>query len=173
MGTKHRQDRATARIKFAISCWEKFFFKFGRTAPCSSTLPFTSVLRIPAIISSVIPQTSNELRSNRIIPRGAATSLAPVHLSYKTILHPCIFRLHEPLTSSLNRPVAGFSWSGNLCGNFFLLQSRPPFFRPSCIFAHYFARPPFSRGILFTAEIACKTRNAPPSIFIAACDAEQ
>jgi len=39
----------------------------------------------------------------------------------------------------------------------------PPFLlhRPSCIFAHYFAQPPFSRGILFAVEIACETRNAP------------
>lgn len=68
---------------------------------------------------------------------------------------------------SLDQPAAGFPRSGS-CGN-----SLIPLRRPSCTFAYYFARPPFNRGILFTAEIACETRNAPPSIFIAACDAEQ
>lgn len=79
-----------------------------RACPASAV---PSVPRIPAIISSVIPQTSSEPRSNRIIPRGAATWPVPIHSpSYKTILHPCTFRLHLPLASrlSLDRPVTGF-----------------------------------------------------------------
>jgi len=53
---------------------EKFF---SNSATSRVTLS-PSVPRMPVVISSV-PQTSSEPRSNRIIPRGATTSPAPIH----------------------------------------------------------------------------------------------
>lgn len=64
--------RSTARIKFAIFC-RKFF----SSSAAPSAVP--SAPRIQAIISSVISQTSSEPRSNRIIPCGAAISLASIY----------------------------------------------------------------------------------------------
>jgi len=55
---------------------EKFFSNSATSRVALSPVP--SVPRMPVVISSV-PQTSSEPRSNRIIPRGATTSPAPIH----------------------------------------------------------------------------------------------
>lgn len=57
----------------------KNFFSSSATPHRATPPPIPSVPRIPTIISSVIPQTLSEPRSNRIIPRDVATSPAPIH----------------------------------------------------------------------------------------------
>lgn len=116
----------------------------------------------------MIPQTSSDPRPNRIIPRNAATSSGVIHPSdYKKILQHCVFRRFLATTLRLVGCRISPVWKTLLCGK----PSRPH--STLCNFTHYFARAPFNRGILFIAEIACETRNAPLSIFIAARNAGQ